>query len=111
MTGVELYLTVLCIGTLITTAATWMHSYQMRTAALRDMATVNNLIRDLIELDRARSQRVNTLHDLVSGHNKAIEDDRAAMHMIAKRLHDQDKKLNALMLFITKQGPWSGGKQ
>lgn len=88
-----------------------MHSYQMRTAALRDMATVNNLIRDLIELDRARSQRVNTLHDLVSGHNKAIEDDRAAMHMIAKRLHDQDKKLNALMLFITKQGPWSGGKQ
>jgi hypothetical protein len=72
MTGVEIYLTALSLGTLLVAAFSWLQSFQMRKAAMEDLVTVNKLARDLIELDRARSQRVTLLHELVQEDAKKL---------------------------------------
>lgn len=94
MTDVELYLTFLSIGSLLLASWGLMQSWKMRSQALD-----NSLIGANAGLAHAKVTAENS--ENIVKIFKAIEDDRAAMDLIAKRLQGHDRKLDALHKEIT----------
>lgn len=102
MTDVELYLTFINIGSLLLSSWGLMHSWKMRSQALD-----TSLIAAITELAHTKVTAQNS--DNIVKIFKAIEDDRKAMDLIAKRLQEHDRKLDTLLRLVMKQQ--NGGQQ
>lgn len=102
MTDVELYLTFISISSLLLAFWGFMQSWKMRSQALDERMAFaeDNLAHAEVTAKNAES---------ITKHSKAINEDRAAMDLIAKRLQEHDRKLDALLRLVMKQQ--NGGQQ